>query len=34
MLRLPGGFVWLKLDITYNLYDSSKRLALPDIICE
>jgi len=34
MLRLLGGFVWLNLEITSNLCDSFKRLALPDIMCE
>jgi len=34
MLRLLGEFVWLNFEITSNLCDSFKRLALPDIICE
>jgi len=31
MLRLLGGFVWLNLKIAFNLCDSFKRLALPDL---
>jgi len=34
MVRWLGGFVWLNLEMTSNLYDSFKRLVLPDIICE
>jgi len=31
---LLGGSLWLKLEITSNLCDLFKRLALPDIICD
>jgi len=34
MLCLLRGFVWFNLEITSNLSNAFKRLALPDIICE